>query len=266
MISWSRRAVLEKERKAQREKTLELLQKDAVLDGVVTNIKDYGLFVDLGGIDGLLHITDMSWGRIGHPSELYQVGDDIRVKVLKFDRDKERVSLGLKQLKPDPWLEVENKYPVNGRLRGKVVRLVEYGAFVELEEGIDGLIHMSEMSWTEKVKNPSQLLSVGDVVETLVLSVDVAKRRISLSIKQLEPNPWDAIAQRYPVGAIIEGRVKSITDFGIFIGIDEGIDGLVHISDISWNKINHPSELYKKGDEVQAVILNIDKENERFWG
>lgn len=263
-IVLSRRAVLEKERKTQREKTLGLLEKDAVLDGVVTNIKDYGLFVDLGGIDGLLHITDMSWGRIGHPSELYQVGDDIRVKVLKFDRDKERVSLGLKQLKPDPWLDAEEKYPVHSRVKGKVVRLVDYGAFVELEEGIDGLIHMSEMSWTEKVKNPSQMLSVGEIVETLVLSVDVAKRRISLSIKQLEPNPWDVIADRYPVGAVIEGRVKGITDFGIFIGIDEGIDGLIHISDISWNKINHPSERYKKGDEVQAVILNIDKENERF--
>jgi small subunit ribosomal protein S1 len=263
-IVLSRRAVLEKERKTQRGKTLELLEKDAVLDGVVTNIKDYGLFVDLGGIDGLLHITDMSWGRIGHPSELYKVGDEIRVKILKFDRDKERVSLGLKQLKPDPWLDAETKYPVASRVKGKIVRLVDYGAFVELEEGIDGLIHMSEMSWTEKVKNPSQLLSVGEAVETLVLSVDVAKRRISLSIKQLEPNPWELIADRYPVGAVIEGRVKSITDFGIFIGIDEGIDGLVHISDISWNKINHPSELFKKGDDVQAVILNIDKENERF--
>lgn len=263
-IVLSRRAVLEKERKTQRGKTLELLEKDAVLDGMVTNIKDYGLFVDLGGIDGLLHITDMSWGRIGHPSELYKVGDEIRVKILKFDREKERVSLGLKQLKPDPWLDAETKYPVASRVKGKIVRLVDYGAFVELEEGIDGLIHMSEMSWTEKVKNPSQLLSVGEAVETLVLSVDVAKRRISLSIKQLEPNPWELIADRYPVGAVIEGRVKSITDFGIFIGIDEGIDGLVHISDISWNKINHPSELFKKGDEVQAVILNIDKENERF--
>jgi len=263
-IVLSRRAVLEEERKGLREKTLGLLEKDAVLDGVVTNIKDYGLFVDLGGIDGLLHITDMSWGRIGHPSELYQIGDEIKVKVLKFDRERERVSLGLKQLKPDPWQNAEEKYPVNARLKGKVVRLVDYGAFVELEEGIDGLIHLSEMSWTEKLKNPSQMLNVGDIVETLVLAVDADKRRISLSIKQLEPNPWDLIADRYPVGAIIEGRVKSITDFGIFIGIDEGIDGLVHISDISWNKINHPSELYKKGDEVQTVILNIDKENERF--
>jgi small subunit ribosomal protein S1 len=263
-IVLSRRAVLEEERKALREKTLRLLVKDAVLDGVVTNIKDYGLFVDLGGIDGLLHITDMSWGRIGHPSELYQVGDEIRVKVLKFDREKARVSLGLKQLSPDPWLDAEKKYPVHSRFKGKVVRLVDYGAFVELEEGIDGLIHMSELSWTEKIKNPSQMLNVGDVLETLVLSVDTSKRRISLSIKQLEPNPWDIIADRYPVGAVIAGRVKSITEFGIFIGIDEGIDGLVHISDISWSKINHPSELYKKGDEVQAVILNIDKENERF--
>ncbi|MCJ7595578.1 MAG: 30S ribosomal protein S1 [Desulfobacterales bacterium] len=264
-IVLSRRAALETERKALRKKTFKLLEKDAVLEGIVTNIKDYGLFIDLGGIDGLLHITDMSWGRVGHPSELYRIGDEIKVKVLKFDREKERVSLGLKQLNPDPWQKAEEKYPVNTRVEGKVLGLADYGAFVEVEEGIEGLIHVSEMSWTGKIKHPSQILSVGNVVETVVLSLDAAKRRISLGMKQLEPNPWDSIAENYPVGAVIEGRIKNIADFGLFIGINEGIDGLVHISDMSWTeKINHPSELYKKGDEVQAVILEIDTENERF--
>jgi len=264
-IVLSRRAALEAEVKALREKTLENLKKDAILQGIVTNIKDYGLFVDLGGIVGLLHVTDMSWGRVSHPSALYKVGDEITVKVLKFDREKERVSLGLKQLNSDPWDEVSDKYPAQSKVKGKVLSLVDYGAFVELEEGIEGLIQVSEMSWTGKVRHPSQVLSVGDVVEALVLSVDVAKKRISLSIKRLEPNPWDTIAEKYPVGAIIEGKIKNISNFGIFVGIDQGIDGLVHISDISWTqKINHPSELYKKGDQVQAVILDIDKENERF--
>jgi small subunit ribosomal protein S1 len=264
-IVLSRRAALEAEQKALREKTLVLLEKDAILEGIVTNIKEYGLFVDLGGIVGLLHITDMSWGRVGHPSELYRVGDEITVKVLKFDREKERVSLGLKQMNPDPWKEAEGKYPINTRVKGKVLSLVDYGAFVEVEKGIEGLIQVSEMSWTEKVRHPSQILSVGNIVETIVLSVDVSKRRILLSMKRLETNPWDTIAENYPVGAIIGGKIKNISNFGIFVGIDQGIDGLVHISDISWSqKINHPSELYKKGDEVQAVILDIDKENERF--
>jgi small subunit ribosomal protein S1 len=264
-IVLSRRAALEAEQKALREKTLVLLEKDAILEGIVTNIKEYGLFVDLGGIVGLLHITDMSWGRVGHPSELYRVGDEITVKVLKFDREKERVSLGLKQMNPDPWREAEEKYPINTRVKGKVLGLVDYGAFVEVEKGIEGLIQVSEMSWTEKVRHPSQMLSVGNIVESMVLSVDVAKRRILLSMKRLETNPWDTIAENYPVGAIIGGKIKNISNFGIFVGIDQGIDGLVHISDISWSqKINHPSELYKKGDEVQAVILDIDKENERF--
>jgi small subunit ribosomal protein S1 len=264
-IVLSRRAALEAEQKALREKTLEILEKDAILEGIVTNIKDYGVFVDLGGIVGLLHISDMSWGRIGHPSALYRVGDDIRVKVLKFDKQKERVSLGLKQLTPDPWSEAEEKYPVNSRVKGKVLSLVDYGAFVEVGEGIEGLIQLSEMSWTGKVRHPSHMLNVGDVIEAMVLGVDAAKRRISLSMKRLEPNPWDTIAEKYPVGAIIEGKIKNVNNFGIFVGIDQGIDGLVHISDISWTqKINHPSELYKKGDEVQAVILDIDKENERF--
>jgi small subunit ribosomal protein S1 len=264
-IVLSRRAALEAEQKALREKTLVLLEKDAIIEGIVTNIKDYGLFVDLGGIVGLLHITDMSWGRVGHPSELYRVGDEITVKVLKFDREKERVSLGLKQMNPDPWSGAEEKYPINSRVKGKVLSLVDYGAFVEVEKGIEGLIQVPEMSWTEKIRYPSQILSIGNVVETIVLSVDVAKKRIFLSMKRLETNPWDTIAENYPVGAIIGGKIKNISNFGIFVGIDQGIDGLVHISDISWSqKINHPSELYKKGDEVQAVILDIDKENERF--
>ena len=261
----SRRAALEAERKALREKTFELLEKDAILEGIVSNITNYGLFIDLGGIDGLVHITDMSWGKVGHPAEIYQIGDKITVKILSFDIERERVSLGIKQLSPDPWSGAQDNYLVGNRVTGRIVSLKEYGAFVEIEEGIEGLIHVSEMSWTEKIKHPSQILSVGNVVETIVLSLDVAKKRISLSVKQLEPNPWDIIAENYPIGAIIEGKIKNITDFGIFIGIDEGIDGLVHISDISWTKkINNPSELYKKGDEVQAVILDIDKENERF--
>ena len=261
----SRRAALEAERKALRDKTIECLEKDAVLEGIVRNITHYGLFVDLGGIDGLVHITDMSWGKVGHPSEIYQVGDKIPVKVLSFDRERERVALGIKQLSPNPWSQAEEKYPVGKKITGRVESLKEYGAFVEVEEGMEGLIHVSEMSWTGKIKHPSQMLSVGDIVEAMILNVDVAKKRISLSMKQLEPNPWDTIAEKYPVGSIIEGEIKNITDFGVFIGIDEGIDGLVHISDMSWTqKINHPSERYKKGDEVQAVILDIDKENERF--
>ncbi|MFH1481085.1 MAG: 30S ribosomal protein S1 [Pseudomonadota bacterium] len=264
-IVLSRRAALEAERKALREKTFGLLEKDAILEGVVSNITDYGLFIDLGGVDGLVHITDMSWGKVGHPSETYQIGDKITVKVLAVDRDRGRVSLGIKQLTPDPWNWARDKYPVGTRITGRIASLKEYGAFVEMEEGIEGLMHVSEMSWTGKIKYPSQILSVGNIVEAVVLSLDVAKKRISLSIKQLGANPWDTIAENYPVGAIIEGKITNITDFGIFIGIDGGIDGLVHISDISWTKkINHPSEIYRKGNEVQAVILNIDKENERF--
>jgi small subunit ribosomal protein S1 len=261
----SRRAALEAERRALREKTIERLEKDAVVEGIVSNITDYGLFVDLGGIDGLVHITNMSWGKAGHPSGMYQIGDKIRVKVLSFDRERERVSLGIKQLLPNPWNGAQERYPVGTRITGRVESLKEYGAFVEVEEGMEGLIHVSEMSWTGKIKHPSQLLSVGDIVEAMVLDLDVDKKRISLGMKQLEPNPWDTIAENYPTGSIIEGKIKNVTDFGIFVGIDEGIDGLVHISDLSWTqKIGHPSELYKKGDEVQAVILDIDRENERF--
>ncbi|MCP4575399.1 MAG: 30S ribosomal protein S1 [Deltaproteobacteria bacterium] len=264
-IVLSRRAVLEVERAAQREKVLENLEEGAVVEGAVTNITDYGLFIDLGGIDGLVHVTNIAWSKTGHPSELYQIGDQITVKVLSFDREKERVSLGIKQLTADPWTGIEEKYPVDAKIPGRIATLKKYGAFVELEEGVEGLVHISEMSWTRKVMHPSELFRVGDTVETMVLSMDVAKKRISLSVKQLEPNPWDVITEEYPIGAIIEGKIKNITDFGVFVGIDKGIDGLVHISDISWTKqIKHPSELYKKGDDVRAVILRIDKENEHF--
>jgi small subunit ribosomal protein S1 len=264
-IVLSRRAILEADRMDARKKTIEFVQPDAIVTGIVKNITDYGLFIDLGGIDGLVHITDMSWGRVGHPSEMHQVGDEIKVKILSFDREKERVSLGIKQLTDDPWIEVPARYPVGTRITGKVVSLTEYGAFVEVEAGVEGLVHVSEMSWTRKVRHPSQLISVGDTVEAMVLHIDADKKRISLSMKKLEPNPWDVIAEKYPVDTIIEGKIKNITEFGIFIGIDEGIDGLVHISDISYTRrIKHPSELYKKGQEVRAIVLKIDKENERF--
>ena len=261
----SRRAALEAERKALREKTIESLEENAILEGIVSNITRFGLFVDLGGIDGLVHITDLSWGKTGNPSEMYQIGDKIKVKMLSFDQERQRISLGVKQLTPDPWSGAEDKYPVGTRIEGPIARLKEFGAFLELEEGLEGLIHVSEISWTGNLKHPSQLLNVGDIVEAVVLKIDIDKRRLSLSIKQLKPNPWDTIAENYPIGAIIEGEIKNITNFGLFLGIDEGIDGLVHISDISWTqKINHPMELYKKGDHVRAVILDIDKENERF--
>jgi small subunit ribosomal protein S1 len=264
-IVLSRRALLEKDRKSMRETTLQKIDEGAVVVGIVKNITDYGLFIDLGGIDGLLHITDISWGRVGHPSELYQVGDQITVKVLKFDTEKERVSLGLKQLNADPWSDADKKYVINTKVSGKVVSLADYGAFIEITEGIEGLIHVSEMSWTRKIRHPSQMLKIGDVVEAVVLNIDTVNKRISLGLKQVEPNPWAVIGEKYPIGTTIEGRIKNITDFGIFIGIDEGIDGLVHISDISWTKrIKHPSEVYKKGQEVQAVVLNIDEANERF--
>lgn len=261
----SRRAILESERIKHKAKTLSLLEEGAVLTGRVKNITDYGLFVDLGGIDGLLHITDMSWGRVSHPSTMYQRGDKITVKVINFDRERERVSLGLKQLKPDPWADAPQKYPVGEKVIGQVVNLTDYGAFIQIEEGVEGLIHISEMSWTKKIKHPSQIIGIGDTVEAVVLNLDTDSKRVSLGIKQIKPNPWYIIAEKYPVGTIIEGRIKNITDFGLFIGIDEDIDGLVHISDISWTKkIRHPSELYKKGDEVQAKVLAIDKDNERF--
>jgi small subunit ribosomal protein S1 len=264
-IVLSRRAILEAERATLKEETLRIIAEGVVLKGVVKNITDYGLFIDLGGIDGLVHITDMSWGRVGHPSEMHRVGDEIEIKVLSFDPEKERVSLGIKQLAPDPWSQVAENYPIGEKIAGRVVSLTDYGAFVEVEQGVEGLIHVSEMSWTRKIRHPSQILGVGDKVGAIVLNMDVSRKRISLGMKQVEPNPWDVIEEKYPVGTTIEGRIKNITDFGTFIGIDEGIDGLVHISDMSWIKrIKHPSEMYKKGQEVQAVVLNIDKENERF--
>ena len=264
-IVLSRRVLLEELRESLRADTLKGLEEGQVVEGVVKNLTDYGCFIDLGGIDGLLHITDMSWGRVNHPSDVLAVGDKIKVKVLKFDRDKERVSLGLKQIAPDPWLDVEAKFPVGSRVHGKVVSLTDYGAFIELEEGVEGLIHVSEMSWTKRIKHPNKLLNIGDDVESVVLALDTPNRRISLGLKQAEANPWDLIGEKFPAGTIIEGQVKNITDFGIFVGVDEGIDGLVHISDLSWTKrVKHPSELYKKGDIVKAVVLNIDRENERF--
>jgi small subunit ribosomal protein S1 len=264
-IVLSRRVILEAEREAKRSATLSSISEGKVVDGVVKNITEYGVFVDLGGVDGLLHITDISWGRVKHPSDLFSIGDEIKVKILNLDLEKERVSLGMKQLSADPWTIAAEKYPVGSRVTGRVVSLTDYGAFVELEEGIEGLIHVSEMSWTRKIRHPSKVVAVGDQIEAVVLDIKPDARRISLGMKQAKPNPWDVISEKYPVGTTIEGRIKNITDFGLFIGIDEGIDGLVHISDLSWIKrIKHPSDLYKKGDLVQAVVLDIDKKSERF--
>ncbi|MBW1961056.1 MAG: 30S ribosomal protein S1 [Deltaproteobacteria bacterium] len=264
-IVLSRRVLLEEERAAKRAETLASIYEGKLVEGVVKNITDYGVFVDLGGVDGLLHITDISWGRVKHPADLFSIGDPIRVKILTLDIERERVSLGMKQLVEDPWMTAAEKYPPGSRITGKVVSLTDYGAFVELEEGIEGLVHVSEMSWTRKVRHPSKIVSVGETVEAVVLDIKPEARRISLGLKQAVPNPWDIISEKYPVGTTIEGKIKNITEFGLFIGIDEGIDGLVHISDISWTKrIKHPSEVYKKGDVVQAIVLDIDKENERF--
>jgi small subunit ribosomal protein S1 len=261
----SRRAVLEKGREEKRRETLKNLVIGMRIKGVVKNITEYGAFIDLGGVDGLLHITDMSWGRISHPSEVLMVGEEVEVVVLKFDRETERVSLGLKQKSQDPWTNLGTKYPIGTKVKGKVVSLTDYGAFVELEEGVEGLVHVSEMSWTKKVKHPSKILSVGDQIECQVLNVDENVKRISLGIKQIESNPWDVIEQKYPIGSVITGKVRNLTEFGAFVGLDEGIDGLVHVSDISWTKkIKHPSEVLKKGDSVDAVVLNIDKPRERL--
>lgn len=261
----SRRAILEVEREAQKQETLSVLTVDSIVEGVVKNLTDYGAFIDLGGLDGLLHVTDMSWGRLTHPSELFGVGDKVTVKVLAFDKEKSRVSLGLKQLLEDPWLTAAQKYVIGEKVTGRVVSLADYGAFVELDRGIEGLIHVSEMSWTRKVRNPASIIKVGDVVECVILKVDTDAKRISLGMKQVDPNPWDTVTERYPIGTIIEGKIKNITDFGVFIGIDEGIDGLVHISDISWTRrYKHPSEVFKKGDSVRALILAIDRDQERF--
>ncbi len=264
-IVLSRRVILEAEREAMRAATLASIEEGKVVEGIVKNITEYGVFVDLGGVDGLLHITDISWGRVKHPSELFAIGDKITVKILSLDIEKERVSLGMKQLTEDPWTTAAEKYPVGAHIHGRVVSLTDYGAFVELEEGIEGLIHVSEMSWTRKIRHPSKVVSAGEDVEAVVLDIKPDQRRISLGMKQVVPNPWDVISEKYPVGTTIEGKIKNITDFGLFIGIDEGIDGLVHISDISWTKrIKHPSEIFKKGDVVQAIVLDIEKDNERF--
>jgi small subunit ribosomal protein S1 len=264
-IVLSRKAVLEEENAEKKRDTLETLEEGKVLMGVVKNITEYGAFVDLGGIDGLLHITDMSWGRINHPSEVLNVGDEVKVQVLKFDRETERVSLGYKQLKADPWTTATIKYPAGTRVKGKVVSLTDYGAFVELEQGVEGLIHVSEMSWSKKVKHPSKILTVGQEVECAVLGIDQEAHRISLGLKQVEANPWAQLVEKYPVGSHIKGKVRNLTEFGAFVEVEEGIDGLIHISDLSWTKrVKHPSEVLKKGDVVEAVVLNIDAENQRL--
>jgi len=264
-IVLSRRVLLDEERKQLRGETLKNLKEGDIVEGTVKNLTDYGAFIDLGGMDGLLHITDISWGRIGHPSEKLSIGEQIKVKVLHYDREKEKVSLGLKQALPDPWESVPRKYSLGSRIKGKVVNVTDYGVFVELEEGVEGLVHISELTWSKKMKHPSKIVHIGDTVEVMVLDCDPVKRRISLGMKQIEPNPWALIEEKYPVGTKVVGRVKTVTDFGIFIGFDEGVDGLVHVSEMSWTKkIKHPSELYKKGQEVEAVVLNIDRKNERF--
>jgi small subunit ribosomal protein S1 len=263
-IVLSRKAVLEKEYELKKAETLEKLREGVMMKGVVKNITDYGVFVDLGGIDGLLHITDISWGRVNHPSEHFNVGDEVEIVVLKFDRETERVSLGYKQKSDDPWVLVDKKFPVGARVHGKAVSLVDYGAFIELEPGVEGLIHVSEMSWTKKVVNPAKVLNVGQEVDAIVTELDLVQRRISLSLRQTERNPWEDLSHHFPVGSIIEGKVRNLTEFGAFVEITEEIDGLVHVSDMSWTKrIKHPSEVLKKGDTVRARITHIDVENQR---
>jgi len=264
-IVLSRRELLEEERRALKDTTLQSLEEGKVIRGKVKNITEYGAFIDLGGLDGLLHITDMSWGRVSHPSELFAVGDEVEVVVLKFDRAAERVSLGYKQRSKDPWEDVDQRFPVGSRVRGKVVSLTDYGAFVELAEGIEGLVHISEMSWTQRVKHPSKVVSVGDPVEVVILDVDKANKRISLGMRQTEPNPWLSVEERYPVGTRVEGTIRNLTDFGAFVELEEGIDGLIHVSDMSWTKrVRHPSEVLKRGDKVEAVVLHVDKSNRRI--
>jgi len=261
----SRKAILEIEREKKKKETLETLEEGKIITGIVKNVADYGLFIDLGGIDGLLHITDMSWGRIRHPSESFSRDDEITVKVLSFDREKERVSLGLKQLTENPWNSITEKYPVGTVIEGKVVSIMDYGVFIEIEQGVEGLAHISEMFWTKKIKHPSKVFTIGDVIKVMVLDVNPDNRRISLGIKQTIPNPWVELREKYPEGTVIEGEIRNITDFGIFVGIEDDIDGLIHVSDISWKKrIKHPSEFYKKGQKVQAIVLGIDVEAEKF--
>jgi len=261
----SRKQTLEHEQESKKTETLEHLHEGSILTGTVKNLTEYGAFVDLGGIDGLLHITDMSWGRLTHPRDLVNVGDEIQVKVLKFDKDKQRVSLGFKQLTPDPWLDAQHRYPVSARVKGRVISVTDYGAFVELEQGIEGLVHVSEMTWSKRMKHPSKLVNVGDVVETEVLNVNPQERRISLGMKQLESNPWESLHEKYPIGATVEGRVRNLTDFGAFIEVEDGIDGLVHVSNLSWTKrVKHPSEVLKKGDRVKAQVLAIEPDKRRL--
>jgi small subunit ribosomal protein S1 len=261
----SRRVVLDADREKQRAVILAEIDKGQVREGIVKNITDFGVFIDLGGLDGLLHITDMSWGRISHPSELVQLGQKIRVKILEYDREKSRVSLGLKQLTPHPWENIETKFPVGAKIKGKIVSITDYGAFIELEKGVEGLIHISEMSWTRQLKHPSKMVAIGDEVEAVVLKIDKEDQKISLGLRQLGPDPWTSIEGKYPVGAKAAGKVRNITNFGIFVELEDGIDGLIHISDISWTKrIKHPGDVVKKGDEVSVVVTNIDKENHRI--
>ncbi len=261
----SRRIILEEERERQRLDLLKTLEEGQIVTGKVKNITEYGVFVDLGGLDGLLHITDMSWKRIKHPKELVQLGDTLELKVLSYDQGDQKVSLGMKQLVQNPWEGIHEKYPEGKRITGKVTNLVDYGAFVELEPGVEGLVHISEMSWTRKLKHPSQMVHVGDDVDVVILHIDAEKKRISLGMKQVHPNPWDVVFEKYPEGTILEAPIKNITDFGLFIGIEDGIDGLIHVSDLSWTKkIHHPSEFYKVGDTIQAKVLTVDKENEKF--
>jgi small subunit ribosomal protein S1 len=263
-IVLSRRVLLEAERAELKEETLNKLQEGQIVEGVVKNLTDYGAFIDLGGIDGLLHITDMSWGRVNHPSELFAVGDKVQVKVLKFNTDSERVSLGLKQITPDPWVNAEEKYIPGTVVQGKVVSIKDYGAFAELEEGIEGLVHVSEMSWTRQIKNPKQILKIGDEIKAVVLDIDVSQNRISLGMKQLEENPYEKVVEKFPPGTVVEGVIRNIADFGVFVELEPGIDGLVHITDLSWTqRVRHPSELFKKGDTVQAMVLNIDNSGEK---
>ncbi len=264
-IVLSRRVLLEEERSELKRETLGQLEEGQQTVGVVKNITDYGAFIDLGGIDGLLHITDMSWGRVSHPSELLSIGDTVKVVVLKFDQERERVSLGHKQITPDPWANVEVKYPVSGRVRGRVVSITDYGAFVELEPGVEGLVHISEMSWTRRNRHPSKIVAIGDIVEAVVLSLDQSSRRISLGMKQVEANPWTEVEKKYPVGSEVTGQIRNLTEFGAFVALEEGIDGLIHISDISWTqRYKHPSEALTKGDDVKAVVLSVDVEKERL--
>jgi len=261
----SRKAILEEENAEKRTKTLEHLHEGGVLTGIVKNLTDYGAFVDLGGIDGLLHITDMSWGRLTHPRDLVQVGDEIHVKVLKYDPDKQRVSLGFKQLTPDPWTDAAQRYPVSAHVKGRIISVTDYGAFVELEQGIEGLVHVSEMTWSKRMKHPSKIVNVGQEVECVVLNVNPSDRRISLGMKQLESNPWETLHEKYPINSTVEGRVRNLTDFGAFIEIEDGIDGLVHVSNLSWTKrVKHPSEVVKKGDKVKAIVLGIEPEQRRL--